>query len=72
MADDKHNDDQNLFDKLIAVPLRQSWLDVLGGVGKIVRKVVQGRSYRGMYEVLVFDTNCTRVGALWQALILAR
>jgi hypothetical protein len=72
MADDKHNDDQNLFDKLIAVLLRQSWLDVLGGVGKIVRKVVQGRSYRGMYEVLVFVTNCTKVGALWQALIPAR
>jgi chemotaxis regulatin CheY-phosphate phosphatase CheZ len=52
MADDKHNDDQNLVDKLIAVLLRQSWLDVLGDVGKIVRTIVQGWSYKDMYEVL--------------------
>jgi hypothetical protein len=52
MADDKHSDDQNLFDKLIAVLLRQSWLEVLGDVGKVVRKIVQGWSYRGLYEVL--------------------
>jgi hypothetical protein len=32
MADDKHDDDQSLFDKLIAVLLRKSWLDVLGDV----------------------------------------
>jgi len=52
MADDKHNGNQNLFDKLIAVLLRRSWLDVLGNVGKIVGKIVQGRSYRGLYKVL--------------------
>jgi hypothetical protein len=28
MADDKHNDNRSLLDKLMAVLLRQSWLDV--------------------------------------------
>ena len=57
MGDDKHNNRQNLFDKLIAFLLRQSWLDVLGDVGKIVRKIVQGRSYRGLYEVLEYEAT---------------
>jgi len=57
MADNNHNDDQNLFDKLIAVLLRQSWLEILGDVGKAVRRVVQGRSYRGMYEVLEYEAT---------------
>jgi hypothetical protein len=57
MADDKHNSDQNLFDKLIAVLLRRSWLDVLGDVGKIVRRIVRGRSYRGLYEVLEYEAT---------------
>ena len=52
MADHKRNHNQNLFGKLIAVLLRQSWLEVLGDVGKIIRKMVQGRSYRGSYELL--------------------
>jgi hypothetical protein len=33
MADEKHNDNHSLFDKLVAVLLRQSWLDVLGDAG---------------------------------------
>jgi hypothetical protein len=57
MADDKHNDDQKLFDKLIAVLLRQSWLDALGDVGKVVRKMVQTWSYRSMYEVLEYEAT---------------
>jgi hypothetical protein len=57
MGDDKHNDDQNLFGKLIAVLLRQSWPDVLGDVGKIVRRVVQSWSYKGMYEVLEYEAT---------------
>jgi len=52
MADEKHNDNHSLLDKLVAVLLRQSWLDVLGDVGNVARKIVQGRSYRGLYEVL--------------------
>jgi hypothetical protein len=55
MADDKHNNHQNLFGKLIAALLRQSWLDVLGDVGKIVRRIVQGQSCRGLYEVLEYE-----------------
>ena len=57
MGDNKHNDDRNLFGKLTAVLLRQSWLDVLRDVGKIVRRVVQARSYRGMYEVLEYEAT---------------
>jgi hypothetical protein len=57
MGDDKHNNHQNLFGKLIAVLFRQSWLDVLGDVGKIVRRVVQGRPYRGLYEVLEYEAT---------------
>jgi hypothetical protein len=57
MADDKHNDDQNLLNKLIAALLRQSCLDVLGDVGRIIRRTVQGRSYRGLYEVLEYEAT---------------
>ena len=57
MGDDKHNDDRNLFDKLIAVLLLQSWLEILGDVGKVVRRIVQARFYRGMYEVLEYEAT---------------
>ena len=55
MADQKRNQNQNLFDKLIAILLRQSWLEVLGDVGKAVRRIVQSRSSRGLYEVLEYE-----------------
>ena len=57
MTDEKHNDNQSLFDRLIAVLSGLPWLDVLGEVWKIVRKVIQGRSYRGMYEVLEYEST---------------
>jgi hypothetical protein len=57
MSDDKHSDDQNLFDKLIAVLLRQSWLEVLDDAGKAVRKTVQGRSHKGVFEVLEYEST---------------
>jgi len=57
MADDNHNDNPSPLDKLIAILLRRSWLDVLGDVGKIVRRIVQGRSYRGLYEVLDYEAT---------------
>jgi hypothetical protein len=57
MADEKHNDNHSLLDKLVAVLLRQSWLDVLGDMGNVARKIVQGRSYRGLYEVLGYEAT---------------
>jgi hypothetical protein len=57
MGDEKHNGNPNLFDKLIAVLLQLPWLDVLGDAWKALRKVIQSRSYRGMYEVLEYEST---------------
>ena len=57
MANEKRNDNQNLLDKLITALLRLSWLEVLGDVWKFVRKVMPGRSYKGMYEVLEYEST---------------
>ena len=57
MTDEKRNDSQSLFDKLIAVLSGLPWLDVLGEAWKIVRKVIQDRSYRGMYEVIEYEST---------------
>jgi len=57
MTDEKRNDSQSLFDKLIAILSGLPWLDVLGEVWKILRKVIQGRSYRGMYEVIEYEST---------------
>ncbi len=57
MADENRNDNQSLLDKLIAVLSGLPWLEVLGQAWKIVRKVMQGRSYRGMYEVLEYEST---------------
>jgi len=57
MTDEKRNDDQSLFDKLIAVLLGLPWPAVLGDLWKIIRKVMQGWSYKGMYEVLDYEST---------------
>lgn len=57
MTDEKRNDSQSLFDKLIAILSGLPWLDVLGEAWKIARKVIQGRSYTGMYEVLEYEST---------------
>jgi hypothetical protein len=57
MADEKRNDDQNLLDRLIALLSGLPWLDVLREAWKILRKFVQARSYRGMYEVLEYEST---------------
>ena len=41
----------------MAVLLRQSWLGVLADMRNIVHKLVQGWSYRGMYEVLEYEAT---------------
>jgi hypothetical protein len=48
---------ETLLDKPIAVLFRLPCLEVLGNVGQVVRKIMQGRSYRGMYEVLEYEAT---------------
>jgi len=57
MADEKRNDDQSLFDKLIAVLSVLPWPEALGDLWKIMRNMMQGWSYRGMYEVLDYEST---------------
>jgi hypothetical protein len=57
MTNEKDNDSHDLVDKLIAVPLRLPWADVLGDALKAVHKAIQGRSYRGLYEVLEYEST---------------
>jgi integrase len=51
--EDNHN--QSLVDKLISAPLRLPWADVLGDAMKALDRAIQGRTYRGLYEVLDYD-----------------
>jgi len=57
MTDEERNDNRCLLDKLIAILSGLPWLDVLREVWKILRKVIQGRSYRGLYEVLEYEST---------------
>jgi len=57
MPDEKRNDDRNLLDKLIALLLGLPWLDVLREAWKILCKVMQRRSCKGMYEVLKYEST---------------
>jgi hypothetical protein len=57
MADEKRNDNHLPLDKLITVLWGLPWPEVVAVVWKIVRKVVQGRSYAGMYEVLEYEAT---------------
>jgi len=57
MPDKRRNDDQSLLDKLITILLRLLRLEVLEDVWKTMRRVMQGRSYKGMYEVLKYEST---------------
>lgn len=57
MTDEKRDDDKNLLDKLIALLLRLDWLDVLSDVWKAPRKALSGQSYKGLYEVLEYEST---------------
>ena len=48
MTNEKRDGDQSLFDKLIAILLGLPWPAVLGDLWKMIRKVVQSWSYKGM------------------------
>ncbi|MFW6116851.1 MAG: hypothetical protein ACOC6F_03910, partial [bacterium] len=56
MRNAKHNN-QSLIDKLIVALLRLPWAAVLGDTLKALRRVIQGRSYRGLYEVLEYEST---------------
>jgi hypothetical protein len=57
MTDEKDTDNQSLFDKLVGALLRRPWADVLGDALKALRKAIQGRSHRGLYEVLDYEST---------------
>jgi hypothetical protein len=57
MADDKQKDDQRLIDRLIAALVRLPWADLLGDGLNALRKAIQGRSYRRLYEVLDYEST---------------
>jgi len=56
MVDEKRNDNRSLLDRLIAVLLGFPWTQVLE-VWNILRSIVQGRSYKGMYDVLQYEST---------------
>ena len=48
---------RNLFDKIVSVLLELSWPDAVREVWQVIRKVIQSRSYAGMYEVLEYEST---------------
>jgi hypothetical protein len=57
MTDEKDKDNHNLIDKLIVGLLRLPWADVLGDSLSALRRAIQGRSHRGLYEVLEYEST---------------
>jgi hypothetical protein len=57
MADEKRLDHRSLLKKLIAILLRLPWLEVAENAWKIIRMVIQVRSYAGIYEVLNYEST---------------
>jgi len=57
MTDEDDNANQNLVDKLIAVLLRLPRADALSDAVKAPHKAIQGRSHRGLYEVLDYEST---------------
>jgi hypothetical protein len=57
MTRDKDYDNQSLVGRLIAALLRLPWADLLADALKAVHKAIQGRSYRGLYEVLEYEST---------------
>jgi hypothetical protein len=57
MRDEKRDDNRSLFDRLTAFLLGLPWPAVLGDLWKIIRKVTQGWPYKGMYEVLDYEST---------------
>jgi hypothetical protein len=57
MTHENDNDNQSLVDRLVAILLQLRWTHVLGDALKALRNAIQGRSYRGLYEVLEYEST---------------
>jgi len=57
MSDEKDNDNQTLVDRLLIILLRPPWADVLGDGLNALQKAIQGRYYKGLYEVLEYEST---------------
>jgi len=57
MTDEEDNASQTLVDKLIAALLGLPWVDVLDDALDGLLKEIQGRSYKGLYEVLEYESR---------------
>jgi hypothetical protein len=57
MINERHADTRGLLDQVIAILSTLPRMDVLMDMWKGLRKLVQGRSYRGMYEVLECEST---------------
>jgi len=57
MKDEKDNDNQSLVNKLITALLGLPWVEMLGGALKALRQAIQGRSEKGLYEVLEYEST---------------
>jgi hypothetical protein len=57
MSGEKRNDHQSLLGKPVAILSGLPWFEVGEKAWQIIRKVVQGWSYSGMYEVLKYEST---------------
>jgi hypothetical protein len=57
MTDEKESSNQSFVDRLIAVLLRLPWAAVLEDALKALRRLIEGRSYKGLYEVLEYEST---------------
>ncbi|HEY44944.1 MAG TPA: hypothetical protein G4O11_13270, partial [Anaerolineae bacterium] len=57
MSDEKQKGNSNILDRLIPVLCGLPWLEVVGEAWKLARKVLQGESSAGMYEVLEYESS---------------
>jgi hypothetical protein len=57
MADEERRYNRSLLDKLISILLESPWLDVLSNMLMILPKIIQGRSYGGLYEALEYEST---------------
>ena len=57
MTNEKHDDSQSLLDKLVSVLPGSPWLELVNKTWKTIRKLIQRRSYAGMYEVLEYEST---------------
>jgi hypothetical protein len=52
-------DNQSTLDKPISVLFRALWAEALEGIWRLIRKVVQDKVCRSLYEVLEYESALT-------------